>query len=241
MIAEEISQAVYNGLPAEQRLKLALYSDFGDEAKIIYDWLTTHNEVVSAPHEPITAQTLSSDGVYYLYEDGTSELFDYNKANSPTKPVKRIGVVMGNHSLAINLNDYPEQPLTNQKDPGTTPLLQDPGNYTGYIKEYDNAVADWGGKKNTEHIRAIGTGIELKDDEWIPSVAELYLIYLNKRAINAAIALSNGEPLHDGWYWTSTEFSATRAWYLDLHDGCLYAWNDKVQSSGYVRAVAAFH
>ncbi len=231
MIAEKISQAVYNGLPAEQRLKLALYSDFGDEAKIIYDWLTTHNEVVSAPHEPITAQTLSSDGVYYLYEDGTSELFDYNKANSPTKPVKRIGVVMGNHSLAINLNDYPEQPLTNQKDPG---------NYTGYIKEYDDAVADWDGKKNTEHIRAIGTGIELKDDEWIPSVAELYLIYLNKRAINAAIALSNGEPLHDGWYWTSTERSATHAWGLYLNDGYL-GWGGKVQSSGCVRAVAAFH
>lgn len=231
MIAEEISQAVYNGLPAEQRLKLALYSDFGDEAKIIYDWLTTHNEVVSAPHEPITAQTLSSDGVYYLYEDGTSELFDYNKANSPTKPVKRIGVVMGNHSLAINLNDYPEQPLTNQKDPG---------NYTGYIKEYDDAVADWDGKKNTEHIRAIGTGIELKDDEWIPSVAELYLIYLNKRAINAAIALSNGEPLHDGWYWTSTEGSATSAWGLNLYDGNL-SWDVKVQHSHFVRAVAAFH
>ena len=232
MIAEKISQAVYNGLPAEQRLKLALYSDFGDEAKIIYDWLTTHNEVVSAPHEPITAQTLSSDGVYYLYEDGTSELFDYNKANSPTKPVKRIGVVMGNHSLAINLNDYPEQPLTNQKDPG---------NYTGYIKEYDDAVADWDGKKNTEHIRAIGTGIELKDDEWIPSVAELYLIYLNKRAINAAIALSNGEPLHDGWYWTSTEYSATYAWGLSLNVGYLYYWLDQVQDSSYVRAVAAFH
>lgn len=232
MIAEEISQAVYNGLPAEQRLKLALYSDFGDEAKIIYDWLTTHNEVVSAPHEPITAQTLSSDGVYYLYEDGTSELFDYNKANSPTKPVKRIGVVMGNHSLAINLNDYPEQPLTNQKDPG---------NYTGYIKEYDDAVADWDGKKNTEHIRAIGTGIELKDDEWIPSVAELYLIYLNKRAINAAIALSNGEPLHDGWYWTSTEHSATSAWHMNLNDGNLVNWLGKVQLSNYVRAVAAFH
>lgn len=232
MISEEISQAVYNGLPAEQRLKLALYSDFGDEAKVIYDWLTTHNEVVSAPHEPITAQTLSSDGVYYLYEDGTSELFDYNKANSPTKSVKRIGVVMGNHSLAINLNDYPEQSLTNQKDPG---------NYTGYIKEYDDAVADWDGKKNTEHIRAIGTGIELKDDEWIPSVAELYLIYLNKRAINAAIALSNGEPLHDGWYWASAEYSAADAWLLGLNDGYLTYWGDKVRNSGCVRAVAAFH
>lgn len=232
MISEEISQAVYNGLPAEQRLKLALYSDFGDEAKVIYNWLTTHNEVVSASHETITAQTRLSDGIYYLYEDGTSELFDYNKANSPTKSVKRIGVVMGDHSLAINLNDYPEQPLTNQKDPG---------NYTGYITEYDDVVADWNGKKNTEHIKSVGTSIELKDDEWIPSVAELYLIYLNKRAINAAIALSNGEPLQNGWYWTSTETSAAHAWTLTLYDGTLISWRSKVQGSFYVRAVAAFH
>ena len=61
-----------------------------------------------------------------------------------------------------------------------------------------------------EHIKSIGTGIELEDDEWIPSVTELYLIYLNKRSINAAIELA-AVSIKDGWYWTSTEGSATPA------------------------------
>ena len=159
-------------------------------------------------------------------------MFDYKKRNAPTKAVKRIGVVMGSHALAVNLEDYPEQPLTSQKD--TT-------GYTGYISEYVDAVADWNGKANTEHIKSIGTGIELKDGEWIPSVAELYLIYLNKRSIDAAIELSGGSRIKDGWYWTSAEYSATNAWNLHLTDGDLNHWTTKVTNSLYVRAVAAFH
>ena len=110
-----------------------------------------------------------------------------------------------------------------------------------YIDNYDDAVADWNGKSNTEHIKQVGTDIELKDDEWIPSVAELYLIYLNKRSINAAIEFSGGSRIKDGWYWSSTERSATYAWTLYLDDGSLTGWATKVSNSGYVRAVAAFH
>ena len=39
---------------------------------------------------------------------------------------------------------------------------------------------------------------------------------------------------------TTTENSATNAWNLNLNDGNLNNWNDKVQNSNYVRAVAAF-
>lgn len=237
MISEEISKEIYASLPTEQKLKLALYSDFGDEAKEVYDFLSSTKKedeqikILIAQTEG-SHQAILNDGVYYIYEDGSVEKFDYDKRNAPTQKVERIGVVMGSHALAVNLEDYPEQPLTNQKDRG---------NYQGYISEYDDAVADWNGKSNTEHIKSIGTGIELKDDEWIPSVAELYLIYLNKRAINAAIELSGGSRIKNGWYWSSTEHSATYAWSLHLNGGSLYYWGDKVQHSGYVRAVAAFH
>lgn len=40
MISEEISKEIYASLPTEQKLKLALYSDFGDEAKEVYDFLS---------------------------------------------------------------------------------------------------------------------------------------------------------------------------------------------------------
>lgn len=231
MISEEITKECYKALTGDQKLMLALVSDFDDDAKRVYDLLKSVAPVSQSIHT--SSVKPYSDGVYYIYQDGTCELFDYDKANSPTKPVKRIGVIMGNHSLSVNLEDLPEQPLANKKDDG---------GYSGYIKEYDDAVADWNGKSNTEHIKQVGTDIELKDDEWIPSVAELYLIYFNKRSINAAIVLSGGSPIKDEWYWSSTEHSAANAWRLTLHDGYLASpWTNKVQLSHYVRAVAAFH
>lgn len=237
MISDEIAKTIYASLPMDEKLKLALFSDFGEEAQAVYDFIKSPIKEVEQIKIDIqqtegSHQAILNDGVYYIYEDNTVEKFDYKKRNAPTKTVKRIGVVMGRHALAVNLEDYPEQPLTNQKDPG---------GYDGYITEYDDAVADWNGQSNTEHIKSIGTGIELEDDEWIPSVAELYLIYLNKRSINAAIELSGGSRIKDGWYWTSTEYSATGAWYLGLGDGYLRNWHTKATHSGYVRAVAAFH
>lgn len=233
MITKEYLEKAYDVLSQEQKLKLALYNDFGEKAQPLFDWLN-HN-VSNQPdnqHLVDTTKTLHSDGVYYLYEDGSTELFDFTKQNKPQKVVKRIGVRMGEHSIAVNLEDLPEQTLTNAKDSG---------GYDGYINEYDDAVADWNGKSNTDHIKKIGTDIELKDDEWIPSVAEWYLIYLNKRSINAAIELSGGSRIKDGWHWSSTETSATYAWTLSLNDGSLIGWGAKVSDSYYVRAVAAFH
>lgn len=236
MISDEIAKAIYAYLPTDEKLKLALYNDFGEEAPAVYDFIKSpvkesEQIKIDIQQSEGSHQAILNDGVYYIYEDNTVELFDYQKRNAPTQTVKRIGVVMGSHAIAVNLEDYPEQSLTNQKDNT---------NYDGYISEYDDAVADWNGQTNTEHIKSIGTGIELKDDEWIPSVAEHYLIYLNKRSINAAIELSGGSRIKDGWYWTSTEHSATDAWLLYLHDGSL-SWYTKVACSHSVRAVAAFH
>jgi len=227
MVATEIRRNWYDSLTDDQRVKLALANDFGENASKIYDWLQYKDGGLI-----VQGTTLSTDGIYYIYDDGSKELFDYSKQNKPTKPVKRIGVVMGSHSLAVNLNDYDEQPLTNNEDDTE---------YDGYIAEYEDAVADWGGLKNTIHICEIGTGIPLQDDEWIPSVAELYLIYLNKRSINAALALAGGSQIKGGWYWSSTETSAQYAWYLYFYGGDLYGWHAKVASSSNVRAVAAFH
>lgn len=229
MIPDTLARNFYESLNNEQKIKIALYSDFGDEAKELYNWLQDNQQKQSPQLATPLPQPI--DGVYYIYTDGTTELFDHSVQNKPTKPVKRIGIVMGSHSLAVNLNDLPEQPLTNSKD-----TIE----YGGYIKEYDDAVADWNGMENTKRIKQIGTNIELNEGEWIPSVAELYLIYLNKRSVNTAIELSGGSRIKNGWYWSSTEGSATYAWRLYLIDGSL-DWLDKVQLSLYVRAVAAFH
>ena len=235
MIPDEILKVIYDSLPTDEKLKLALYSDFGQEASAVYDFIKSpskESEQVNATAQPvhIPGEVLATDGVYYLYEDGTSEMFDYQKRNAPTKTVKRIGVVMGSHAIAVNLGDYPKQSLTVQIDRNSS---------ADYILKNEDAVADWDGKVNTEHIKSIGTDIQLKDDEWIPSVAELYLIYLNKRSINVAIKLSGGTPIAGVDYWSSTEYSAAGAWYLNLNDGEI-DWSSK-EGTAPVRAVAAFH
>lgn len=77
---------------------------------------------------------------------------------------------------------------------------------------------------------------------WLPSIAELLTIWKHKYAINLCLSVISGaSPLVESWHWSSTEPSAAHAWYLTLIDGDLNYWASKVQDSGYVRAVAAFH
>ncbi|MCI6119407.1 MAG: DUF1566 domain-containing protein [Prevotella sp.] len=217
---------VIKTLTSDQKLRFYLFNEYGHDAADAYKFITE-----KAPEAPVNPQTPRPDGVYYIYTDGTSELFDYQLKNEPRKDVARIGVVMGQHSLAVNMNDFGSCSLTNNEDNTE---------YDGYIIEFDDAVADWNGRSNTGHILEIGTNIALDENEWIPSVAELYLIYLNKRSINAAIELSGGSRIKDGWYWSSTELSATHAWFLDFIDGDLSNWYGKVHDSFYVCTVSAF-
>lgn len=231
MITKEYSEKVYDTLSQEQKLKLALYNDFGEKAQSIFDWLN-HSDSNQSDSKPVIdkVETIYPDGVYYLYKDGSKELFDFIGQNKPQKEVKRIGVKMGEHSIAIGLKGLQEQTLT---------IKENDDDYNDYVYEYDDAVADWNGKLNTKHIRQTGTDIELADDEWIPSIAELYLIYLNKRSINSAIELSSGVRLGSGWCWSSTEESVGFAWSLNFVDGSI-SKDPKNIVEFYICAIAEF-
>ena len=55
---------------------------------------------------------------------------------------------------------------------------------------------------------------------WLPSLGELMMIYANMRKINYALSLINGATqLAETAYWSSTEYSTTHAWGLNLGDG----------------------
>lgn len=123
------------------------------------------------------------------------------------------------------------------------------------------AFDDWSGKANTaaqithdecndpayapgfcaaySRVNANGKGLTA-GRWWLPSEGELMMIYANMRKINYALSFINGAtPLVETWYWSSTEYSATHAWYLDLDDG--YAsGSTKAARKGGVRAVSAF-
>lgn len=70
-----------------------------------------------------------------------------------------------------------------------------------------------------ERVNANGKGLTA-GRWWLPSLGELMMIYANMRKINYALSLINGATqLAETAYWSSTEYSATHAWYLPLNDG----------------------
>ena len=172
-----------------------------------------------------------ADGVYLIDTKGNAVRYD-GEDTETTNDTAYIGIVQGSHSVAISPHDVSEDEitLTSKRDDGKG----------HYIDSYMDAVQDWQGKKNTEHLQAVGLNpaIQLKDGEYIPTLAELYLICLNRKAINAAMRFVGGQELA-GWYWSSTEYSAPDAWGLYLGNGTAYS-GTKATLTGTVRPVSAF-
>ena len=173
-----------------------------------------------------------ADGVYIIDCKGNAVRYDGETTES-VNDAAYIGIVQGSHSVAIALQDVSEDEitLTSKKDDGKG----------RYIDNYLYAVQDWNGRQNTEHLQAVGLNpaIQLKNGEYIPTLAELYLICLNRKAINAAMRFVGGQELA-GWYWSSTEYSAANAWHLYLDDGAANLWLIKATTTGRVRPVSAF-
>lgn len=178
-----------------------------------------------------------ADGVYIVTKDGRADKFTgTNLILDCDNPVIGIGVKQGDRAVVVALTD-----AAGGKDITLT-ANEDTTDYDGYIPEYIDAVADWNGKANTDHLREIGLNpvINLKDGEYIPSVGEMYLIYTHRKEINAALRHVGGQEIPGEWYWTSTEYSATYAWSLYLSDGNL-GWHTKASFKGRVRPVSAFN
>ena len=125
----------------------------------------------------------------------------------------------------------------------------------------ETALNDWTGKASTaaqithsecntesyapgfcasyERVNANGQGLTA-GKWWLPSLGELMMIYANMRKINYALSLINGATqLAETWYWSSTEYSATNAWTLNLYDGYAGSFT-KATNQLRVRPVSAF-
>ena len=74
---------------------------------------------------------------------------------------------------------------------------------------------------------------------WLPSEGELAMIWANFDKINYALSkISGATQLQTTWYWSSTQFSATYAWNLNLIVGIV--GNSYKFNQGRVRPVSAF-
>ena len=226
-----------------QEIKMQLLDKFGisDEPKSVEFCREAYKFLAEGETKPAQNNTVANslaDGIYYVLADGSVVPFIPDMGadgNLDGSQVKYVGIKWAGRSLKVTLHDAAdgeEITLTSSKD--TT-------KYDGYKGNYLDAVADWNGKANTEHLKAIGLNkkIELAAGEYIPSLGEMYLIYLNRKALNQALELIGSSPIKDDWYWTSTEYSATNAWNLYLSNGLANS-STKASNTSRVRPVSAF-
>ena len=222
-------------------LKMQLLQQMGNDiekAKAAYQWLNEDQDVDT----PQVSAAIESkpDGIYLVFESGKALPFDPDRGVESDQvandgPVKYIGVKWGSRSLAVALHDQ-----ANGEDITLT-TKKGSESYKGYIDNYLDAVADWDGKTNTEHLKQIGLNkdITLSDNEYIPALGEMLFVFLNRKAVNQALEAVGGTTIDGVWYWTSTESSATNAWHLGLDTGYV-DYGAKASNTLRVRAVSAF-
>lgn len=192
-----------------------------DNAKKCYDFVAGDEP----QSQSIAGTTKLADGIYIMYGKH-AVLFTGQEVSA--QGCTGIGVNFGGKSLILATEDI--------SDNGIELTTQQGG--TRFITNYHQAAEDMDGKAATDDIRDI-LNMGISDDEYIPSLGELYFILAHFTQINAALKAVGGEPLHDDWYWSSTQYSTTSAWTLGLHYG--YAsYTAKATSQSRVRPVSAF-
>lgn len=224
-----------------QKLKMELLKEFAisDEPKSIEVCREMYKFMVKdeapTPLVPTNGKH-PKDGVYYICDDEKKTIVPFKATLTPPEDAMGVLLVQGERSIIIALqdcNDGEETTLTKQKDPSNLK-----GNY---IDTCIDAVADWNGQKNTEHLKAVGLSdnISLSDGWYIPSMGEMLFIFTHRKEVNAALEKAGGQPIANDWYWTSTEYSAATAWYLNLYSGPMYS-HTKATYPYRVRPVSEF-
>ena len=213
-------------LTNEQMLRYCIFKDCGfDEeiAKKSYDFVMGNEQ--PEPQQESKPATELADGIYLMYEKH-AVLFTGQEVSA--QGCTGVGVKFGGKSLVLALTDISDNDIELTTQQGGT----------RFITSYHHAAEDMDGKTATDDIRDI-LNMGISDDEYIPSLGELYFILAHFTQINAALKAVGGEPLRNDWYWSSTQYSATNAWLLNLSNGFTSA-NAKAATQLRVRPVSAF-
>lgn len=73
----------------------------------------------------------------------------------------------------------------------------------------------------------------------IPSKEDWMAIAENLEAVNKALIRAGGEPLKNDWYWSSSEYNGSNAWYSYFNYSYGLDWYLKYSNHSYVRPVLA--
>lgn len=210
-------------LTNEQMLRYFIFKDCGfDEeiAKKSYDFVMGNE-----PKPESKPATELADGIYLMYEKH-AVLFTGQEVSA--QGCTGVGVKFGGKSLVLALTDISDNDIELTTQQGGT----------RFITSYHHAAEDMDGRAATDDIRDI-LNMGISDDEYIPSLGELYFMLAHFTRINAALKAVGGEPLRNDWYWSSTQYSAASAWSLDLSNGNA-SGGTKATYRSRVRPVSAF-
>ena len=212
-------------LTNEQMLRYFIFKDCGFDkeiAKKSYDFVMG-NEPEPQPESKPTTEL--ADGIYLMY--GKTAV-PYTGQEVSAQGCTGVGVKFGGKSLVLALTDISDDDVELTTQQGGT----------RFITDYHRAAEDMDGKTATDDIRDI-LNMGISNDEYIPSLGELYFILAYFTQINAALEAVGGEPLRNDWYWSSTQYSATYAWRLYLFYGYAY-YTTKATHQLRGRPVSAF-
>ena len=195
-----------------QKMRLTIIEKLGfdvEKAKKVYNFVVgekSTNESHKTTSKPVP------DGVYYILVGGGLAFWD--RMEYVKDDIIGVAVKMGEKIATIALHDAAEGeeiPLVTDTPCGTGSL---------YRPDFFDAITDWDGEANTkDYGEFLNPDINLKEGEYIPSLAQLHLILLHIKEVNKALEAVGGTPMKKNWYWSSTEVSAGYSWGVSFYSG----------------------
>lgn len=196
-----------------QKMRLTIIEKLGfdvEKAKKVYNFVVgekSTNESHETTNKPVP------DGVYYVLDGGG--LAYLNRMEYVKDDIIGVAVKMGEKIATIALHDAAEGeeiPLVTNTPCGTESF---------YRPDFFEAITDWNGETNTkDYGEFLNPDINLKEGEYIPSLAQLHLILLNIKEVNKALEAVGGTLMKkDEYHWSSTEGSAGYSWYVSFGSG----------------------
>ena len=197
----------------ELRLFLVIESNYDlTKAEKLYNFIMGEQPKVYS--KPMVNEN-KPDGIYFILSPNLA----VHESMATTK-IKRysiaVGVKMGNRFANVLLHDA-------AKGNGVALCQEDKlpiGSEQLFYDTLWKAMSDWNGDSNTIYMRStLNPNINLGENEYIPSVAELNLIFLNINEINKALEEAGGDPMREDMYWSSTPYSNYYSWYVHFRTG----------------------
>lgn len=156
------------------------------------------------------------DGIYFILSPNNI-IHESSATNEDKRNSIAVGVKMGSKFANVTLNDAAKgnkvalcvDNESSDKITGVNPC------------DFCNAISDWNGIENTNKLRnELNPDIDLKENEYIPSIAQLFLIMLNIKNINRALDEVGGTLIREDWYWSSTWDSKDYGWMVSFEGAC---------------------